>query len=383
PLYDMSEQEEKPFGFTIKSYIESASECNVIPSFSEFVRLNADFIVRSSTKTSDLQGLEGAWAKRFDLTARILNTEESIASGTIKTSPTLWELQLGLLTAVVTFHNIGDVFFRRWGASVGLTGCGFTFPTSECCWGLQLGLLTAVTNDKADWYSIFEKLHMVGYKTYVLVVLDQPHCDLTCDICQIQISESRREKTYIMYSNENEHFGNKLMEDQKKSQLDVEKKVPNNPFIVPGTTGENDLNSFVVSESNTNPFRKNYGFRTPPHQIVSNTYDQETSINENILRMSAKSLAELDESKYFADFIPHFIRYKELQKNNPYSQITIKKAKKESELPEDWCNVIEDYFKETTESGSIKNISDWICITEELGVAKEKDNKELIKIKNI
>ncbi len=57
---------------------------------------------------------------------------------------------------------------------------------------------------------------MVGYKTYGLFSLDQYHCDLTCDICQIQISKGRREKTYTMYSNENEHIGNKLLEDQKK-----------------------------------------------------------------------------------------------------------------------------------------------------------------------
>ncbi|CAG8521572.1 6346_t:CDS:2, partial [Acaulospora colombiana] len=77
----------------------------------------------------------------------------------------------------------------------------------------------------------------------------------------------------------------------------------------------------------------NDGFQTPPHQIVSNIYNEEISINENILRMSAKSLVKLDESK------------------------------------------------ETTESGSIKSISDWIRITEELGIVKEKDNKELIQIK--
>ncbi|RHZ65149.1 hypothetical protein Glove_319g130 [Diversispora epigaea] len=75
------------------------------------------------------------------------------------------------------------------------------------------------------------------------------------------------------------------------------------------------------------------GFRTPPHQITSNIYNQEISINENILRMSAKSLAKLDESK------------------------------------------------KTTENGSKKIISDWISITEELGVVKEEDNKELIRIK--
>jgi hypothetical protein len=41
------------------------------------------------------------------------------------------------------------------------------------------------------------------------------------------------------------------------------------------------------------------GCQTPPHQIVSNTYIPEISINENILMMSSKSLASLDESKVF------------------------------------------------------------------------------------
>src|SRR2546421_321512 len=42
---------------------------------------------------------------------------------------------------------------------------------------------------------------------------------------------------------------------------------------------------------------------TPPHQIVRSTYNQEISINENILIMSAKNLASLDESKVFDDVI--------------------------------------------------------------------------------
>ncbi|CAG8768546.1 18483_t:CDS:2, partial [Gigaspora margarita] len=53
-------------------------------------------------------------------------------------------------------------------------------------------------------------------------VEDQP--DWSCVIekaFRIQISKSRREKTYIMYSNENEHIGNELLEDQKKSELDT------------------------------------------------------------------------------------------------------------------------------------------------------------------
>lgn len=32
----------------------------------------------------------------------------------------------------------------------------------------------------------------------------------------MQISSSRREKTYTMYSNENEHVGEQLLEDQRK-----------------------------------------------------------------------------------------------------------------------------------------------------------------------
>ena len=82
---------------------------------------------------------------------------------------------------------------------------------------------------------------------------------------------------------------------------------------------------------------------TPPHQIVRNTYNQEISINENILIMSAKNLASLDKSKVFDDviltncfgtyrkysivcieqylgeFIPLFIKYKESEKNNAFS----------------------------------------------------------------
>ncbi|CAG8719045.1 17045_t:CDS:2, partial [Acaulospora colombiana] len=51
-----------------------------------------------------------------------------------------------------------------------------------------------------------------------------------------------------------------------------------------------------------------------------------------------------------------------------YIKLLSKKPKRNVELPEGWRDVIEEYFKETTESGSIKSISDWIRITEELGV---------------
>ncbi|CAG8474302.1 4047_t:CDS:10, partial [Acaulospora morrowiae] len=142
-----------------------------------------------------------------------------------------------------------------------------------------------------------------------------------------------------------------------------------------------------------------------PYQIVSNTYNPVISIDENILRMSVMSLAKLDESKYFGEFIPHFIKYRESQQNDPFSytiddvmdiqgesgfskflsvydyiKLLSKKPKRNVELPEGWRDVIEEYFKETTESGSIKSISDWIRITEELRVVKDED-KELIKIK--
>ncbi|CAG8717846.1 14172_t:CDS:2, partial [Gigaspora rosea] len=52
-----------------------------------------------------------------------------------------------------------------------------------------------------DWSCVIEKIH------------------------RIQISESRREKTYIMYSNENDYVGNVLLEDQKKSELDTNNSV--------------------------------------------------------------------------------------------------------------------------------------------------------------
>ncbi|CAG8689463.1 3673_t:CDS:2, partial [Ambispora gerdemannii] len=139
---------------------------NVIPSLSEFVRLNVDFVARSSTQTSDLLGLEGAWAKRFDSTAKILNIEEIMLSG----------------------------------ASVGFTDCGCYIPNIAdivVLWELQSGLLIAVVNDKADWSCIIERWHMM------------------------QISGNCREKTYTLYSNVNENFGNKLLENEKKSELDA------------------------------------------------------------------------------------------------------------------------------------------------------------------
>ncbi|CAG8655476.1 772_t:CDS:10 [Funneliformis mosseae] len=137
---------------------------------------------------------------------------------------------------------------------------------------------------------------------------------------------------------------------------------------------------------NNNRAEASSGSHTPPHQIVTNGNIQEISINENILIMSAKNLARLDESKYLGEFIPHFIKYKELEKNNTFScanddVMDIRGESGEAKLPEDWHNTVEDYYKETTKSGSKKSITDWIRVTEELNVLKEEDNKELVKLK--
>ncbi|RIB04635.1 hypothetical protein C2G38_2254269 [Gigaspora rosea] len=86
--------------------------------------------------------------------------------------------------------------------------------------------------------------------------------------------------------------------------------------------------------------------------------------------MSAKSLAKLDESKYFEKFIPHFMKFKKLEKNNPFScanddvmdirgdsgfskflsvdeyiKLRSKRPKRKVELPKDWHNTVEEYFK--------------------------------------
>ncbi|CAG8623459.1 15382_t:CDS:2 [Funneliformis caledonium] len=88
-------QQKKPHGFDGK-YTFSETDEKVIPSFSEFICSNVDFIARSSTQTSNFQGLEGAWTKRFNLSAKILNIEGN--SQHCKHS-SVRELQLGLLAA--------------------------------------------------------------------------------------------------------------------------------------------------------------------------------------------------------------------------------------------------------------------------------------------
>ncbi len=99
---------------------------NVTPSLSEFVRLNVDFVASSSIQTSDLLGLKGAWAKHFDLAAKILNTEGSISQSfsPCRTFASGYHPNFGYL-----IKNIVLVLVMLSGASVGFTNCGFTFPT--------------------------------------------------------------------------------------------------------------------------------------------------------------------------------------------------------------------------------------------------------------
>ncbi|CAG8671646.1 2006_t:CDS:2, partial [Dentiscutata heterogama] len=73
-----------------------------------------------------------------------------------------------------------------------------------------------------------ENLRLVSSQTASMSVMVEDQPDWSCvieKIHRIQISESRREKTYIMYSNENDYVGNVLLEDQKKSELDTNNSV--------------------------------------------------------------------------------------------------------------------------------------------------------------
>ncbi|CAG8729442.1 18135_t:CDS:2, partial [Rhizophagus irregularis] len=100
----------------LKSYFLRTSENNLVPTLSEFIRLNTDLVARSPPDSNKSAALQGAWAKRFTYVA---------VSG-------------------------------------------------------------QVVEDTSDWSCVLEERF------------------------KIQISSSRREKTYTMYSNENEHVGEQL-----------------------------------------------------------------------------------------------------------------------------------------------------------------------------
>ncbi|CAG8823778.1 11036_t:CDS:10, partial [Gigaspora margarita] len=327
----------------IKKYIEQASECGTIPSLSGFVRQNTDLVVRSPPKGTDFNSLDGTWKKRFMTTAEILNVKESVVLARVM----MWE---------------APVRFRPGTISI----------------------------DAPDWNSIIEMRH------------------------EERITVKRRINTYLMYENENEIIGNQLSKNQENHLASHKSNLQTEEFTTIDEKGINAVQKEpspeivdydgLVSKSIT----LNDGYQTPPHQITSNTYINEISIDENILRISAQSLAKLDESKYFGDFIPHFIKYKESQKKDPFSctnddvmdirgesgfskflsvddyiNLRLKNPKRKVEVPEVWRNIIEEYFKETTNDGTIKSMSDWINITKNLNILNENDSEDVIKIKEI
>ncbi|CAG8467995.1 34543_t:CDS:10 [Gigaspora margarita] len=161
--------------------------------------------------------------------------------------------------------------------------------------------------------------------------------------------------------------------------------------------GENStMDNFEKQKHTDESIIKKNGFRTPPHQIVGNTYFSSSfqSImvpsNENILKALAKSLATINDSKYFKDFIPRFLEFKEYEKNNEYScaHDDVMDIRGDSDFAK--FLTLDEYMKlllikpkrnETTEHGLKKQISDWINITKELNVIKNEDSEESIKLK--
>ncbi|RUS21441.1 hypothetical protein BC938DRAFT_475409 [Jimgerdemannia flammicorona] len=66
-----------PLGFeTMKSYF--ALEKKDAPSLRDFIRLNIDFVARSSPDTNDFAALNGAWKNRFLTTAKLLGITKVI-----------------------------------------------------------------------------------------------------------------------------------------------------------------------------------------------------------------------------------------------------------------------------------------------------------------
>ncbi|CAG8537248.1 5799_t:CDS:2 [Funneliformis mosseae] len=120
----------------------------VIPSFSEFIRSNVDFIARSSTQMSNFQRLEGAWTKHFNLSAKILNIEGN-------------------------FQHCKHSSVRE----------------------LQLGLLAAVTIDKEDWSCIAEKWHMNED-----LPIDNVPFELECNLPNFTLDEIEESKNFTTHN---------------------------------------------------------------------------------------------------------------------------------------------------------------------------------------
>ncbi|CAG8660010.1 7823_t:CDS:10, partial [Ambispora leptoticha] len=219
--------------------------------------------------------------------------------------------------------------------------------------------------------------------------------------CEERITVKRRINAYFMYENEHEIIGNQLSKNQENHLASHKPNLQNEESTTIDEKGINavqkgpspDIVDYDGLVSKSIAFDDGY---KPPHQITSNTYINEISIDENILRISAQSLAKLDESKYFGDFIPHFIKYKESQKKisfrkctnddvmdirgesgfskflsvDDYIKLQLKKPKRKVEVSE-----------ETTNDGTIKSLSDWINITKNLNILNKNDSEDVVKIK--
>ncbi|CAG8701462.1 17575_t:CDS:10, partial [Acaulospora morrowiae] len=148
-----------------KSYFEWASERDIVPSLSEFVQLNIDFIAKSTPKSNDSRALT---RHSYQVIALIAGYALTVVVRYIAHTQRCTSLILN--TAHFLTPNIANIV-----------------PPA----------LISVIKDKADWSCVTEKRH------------------------RIKISEIRREKTYTMYSNENKRVGNELLEDQKESALDT------------------------------------------------------------------------------------------------------------------------------------------------------------------
>ncbi|UZO05440.1 uncharacterized protein OCT59_025790 [Rhizophagus irregularis] len=96
----------------LKSYFLRTSENNLVPTLSEFIRLNTDLVARSPPDSNKSAALQGAWAKRFTYVASVLNiSKESILSSTLffcllGLRPELWHRWSKI-------HLIGLVFSRK------------------------------------------------------------------------------------------------------------------------------------------------------------------------------------------------------------------------------------------------------------------------------
>ncbi|CAG8613852.1 8196_t:CDS:2 [Paraglomus brasilianum] len=170
-----------PRGFEVlKPYFLQALEKKYVPSLAEFIRLNVDFVAGSPPATTDVTGLTGIWTKRFATAASLLGIE----NGSVVPCPS----------------NGGGSF-------------GSVFA------------LTTIVKDKPDWSPVVERRLMVGFKSsfdlFALVI--------KIGILQNEIASNRRKKTLIMYTNETNYVGDRLLEDQLKE------------------TGKNEITSNVES----------------------------------------------------------------------------------------------------------------------------------------